>query len=162
MSKMVFRTMTPVFEASKVMRAYREISGVSAAEIVAARNKLDRARHSRINSEVAEILIGAIPGAPAEKSLDSYVTAVIATADAGEEMISPLSVACTVGALRRKNKTLPAPDVFSAWHRAELGRIGALARALDDIPVLTKSRPADSIPTLMERPRRPVHREEGF
>jgi hypothetical protein len=125
--KVVFRTMTPVFDASKVLRAFREVRGFTATELIDAEDRLDLARRRKINSDVAEIMIGAIPGAPAAKNLDRYVSAVIATAEACGEAMSPLSIACTVGELVR-------PDEFAAWHRAELSRIDALATALDRIP----------------------------
>jgi hypothetical protein len=141
--KVVFRTMTPVFEASRIRRAYHEVSGFTAAELVDAEDRLDLARRRRIGSEIAEVMIGAIPGAPAAKDLDRYVCAVISTAAACGEAMSPLSFACAVGELVRKKKTLPLPDEFAAWHRAELARIDALATALDRIPTppLRSSRP---------------------
>jgi hypothetical protein len=126
--------MAPVFEASRIRRAYREVRGFTATELIDAEDRLDLARRRKINSDVAEIMIGAIPGAPAAKNLDRYVSAVIATAEACGEAMSPLSIACTVGELVRRKKSLPTPDEFAAWHRAELSRIDALATALDRIP----------------------------
>jgi hypothetical protein len=97
--------MAPVFEASRIRRAYREVRGFTATELIDAEDRLDLARRRKINSDVAEIMIGAIPGAPAAKNLDRYVSAVIATAEACGEAMSPLSIACTVGELVRRKKS---------------------------------------------------------